>query len=371
MRPDFKYARTISALLLTFVLAVSAVQAQDFGMDIPPEITDGVQIETRSRLYNQAYLEMADMLDGGQELSVKRAIFLQEWAYLDGDLSYEEFCHDIDTVATYLKSFIAANGLEPYRTGGNYALFEYFSRPYPGNGYKPFTYDFEDFGGTEDMTKVFVTKLMRTHTGQCRNLPMYYKILADEIGAEAHITLAPQHFFIRHRDEADPNKWVNVELTTQSLSREIFYIESFNISDESIRNKVYLYPLTDRETVAYLLSELSHGYLRKYNDYDDLMWLCAETSLEHYPQNITALTLKADITNMMLMEHLASNGHAMDARARMIDEQWYAIRDQIDGLGWSEMDDATYERLLQGVEESMRQEGFEESEIEAEIEKAR
>jgi hypothetical protein len=176
---------------------------------------------------------------------------------------------------------------------------------------------------------------------------MYYKILAEEIGAEAHIALAPQHYFIRHPDETDPNKLVNVELTTRSLSREIFYIESFAISDAAIRNKVYMYPLSDKETVALLMSELWHGYGRKFdNEYDDLMWLCAIKSLEYYPQNITALSLKANITNMLLMNHLAANGNVMDDYARMIDEQWYLINDHISKLGWSEMDDATYEGLI-------------------------
>ncbi len=120
-----------------------------------------------------------------------------------------------------------------------------------------------------------------------------------------------------------------------------------------------MYPLTDKETVALLMSELWHGYSRKFNDsYDDLMWLCATKSLEHYPQNITALTLKANITNQILIEHLASNGSVMDDYALMIDEQWYAIRDRINELGWSEMDDATHERLIQGLEQEMEKHGL-------------
>lgn len=324
-------------------------------MDIPPEITDGVEIETRSRLYNQAYLEMADMLDGKQETSIKRAVFLLEWAYLDGNLDYEEFCHQIEKAATYLKAFIAINHLDQYKTGKNFALFDYFSQPCSGNEGKPFSYDFEDFGGSEDYTKLFVSKVMRTHTGQCRSLPMYYKILAEAIGAEAYVALAPQHYFIRHRDETNPAKWVNVELTGPSLSREIFIIEQFGITDLAIRNKVYMYPLTDKETVALLMSELWHGYTKKFNGaFDDLMWLCATKSLEHYPQNITALSLKANVTNQLLMDHLASNGNVMDDYARMIDARWYSISDKINELGWSEMDDATYERLIQGVESEMK-----------------
>jgi hypothetical protein len=372
MRLLLTYARTIYVSLIAFALAISTTQAQDLGMDIPPEITDSVQIERHSRLYNQAYLEMAGMLDGKQELSIKRAVFLLEWAYLDGKLDYDEFCRNVDEVATYLKAFIAINNLDQYKTGKNFALFDYFSQPSSGNGGKPFSYDYEDFGGTDDYTKLFVSKVMRTHTGQCRSLPMYYKILAEAIGAEAYIALAPQHYFIRHRDETDPAKWVNVELTGPSLSREIFIIEQFGITDTAIRNKVYMYPLSDKETIALLMSELWHGYARKFDtEYDDLMWLCATKSLEYYPQNITALSLKANIINMMLMEHLASNGNVMDDRARMIDEQWYLINDTIESLGWSEMDDATYERLIQGVEREMEKHGADPADGRKQVEEMR
>lgn len=350
---------------VVFAIVIFTANAQNPGRQIPPEITGGVQIETHSTLYNQAYLEIADMLDGKTPLSIKRAVFLQEWAFLDGKLNYDEYCRGIDTVAIFLRKFIAANGLQQYKTAGNYALFEYFSRPYSGNGHKPFTYDYEDFGGTDDFTQLFVTKLMRTHSGQCRSLPVYYKILAEAIEAEAYIAFAPQHLFIRHKDEMEPNKWVNVELTTQSLSREIFYIGSFGISDAAIRNKVYLYPLTDKETIAYLLSELATGYLRKYDDYDDLMWLCATKSIEHYPQNITALHQKGNIINMRLIEYLAANGRVYDDYARLLDDKWKANFELVEELGWTEMSDDIYEGLLQGVTESMKKEGLDEDTINA------
>lgn len=363
--------KKFTSLFIVLYASAFICNAQSVGRQIPPEITNGVQIETSSTLYNQAYLEMADMLDGKSSLSIKRAVFLLEWAYLDGELIYEDYCHGIDTVATFLSRFIHANGLQLYKTAGNYALLEYFSRPYSGNGYKPFTYDYEDFGGTEDFTKVFVTKLMRTHSGQCRSLPFYYKVLAEAIGTEAYIALAPQHYFIRHRDETDPNKWVNVELTTNSLSREIWLIENFGISDAAIRNKVYLNPLSDKETVALLLSELASGYGRKFNVYDDLMWLCAIKSLEYYPQNITALHHKANITNILLMEHLATNGRTWDERAQMLDDEWRAQYAHINELGWREMSDEKYEELLKGVEEAMRNDGVSESKIQSNMEKAR
>lgn len=365
--------KTLTQIILFFstvVLFAPASNAQDYSEEGPSEKTLDVQIYTHCPLYNQAYQEISDMLDGKTDISIKRAVFLTEWAYLGGELSYDDFCYGIDTVATFLRDFIEVNGLQQYRTAGNYALFEYFSRPYSGNGYQPFTYDYEDFSGSTDLTKLFVSKVMRTQSGQCRGLPMYYKVLAEAIGAEAHITFAPQHLFIRHRDETETNKWVNVELTTQSLSREIFYIENFNISDQAIRNKVYLYPLTDKETVAYLLSEmLVTGYLRKYNDYDDLVGSCARKSLEHYPQNINALQYKANRVNNLLMKHLANNSHHMDVYAQKLDAQWHEISNQIEALGWSKMDYNLYEKLLRETEEQMRKEQVDESVINTERER--
>jgi hypothetical protein len=60
----------------------------------------------------------------------------------------------------------------------------------------------------------------------------------------------------------------------------------------------------------------------------------------------------------MLIEYLTSNGKVMDDHARMIDEQWRLIDEEIKRLGWSEMDDATYEGLIRGVESEMKKAGL-------------
>ena len=226
------------------------------------------------------------------------------------------------------------------------------------NGNTPFTYDFEDFSGADDYTKLFVTKVMRTHSGQCRSLPMYYMVLAEAIGAEAHITFAPQHLFIRHRDEQDPAKWVNVELTTQSLSREIFYIENFGISDNAIRNKVYLYPLSDRETIAYLLSELAAAYGRRFGRHDDFILRCTRKALDYYPQNTLALQLKGNTLNANLMDYIERHGNRMDDYAHRLDSLWMENNAVLHNSGWAGMTESTYKRLLKGVDEDMKRRGI-------------
>lgn len=187
---------------------------------------------------------------------------------------------------------------------------------------------------------------------------MYYKVLAEAIGAEAHITFAPQHLFIRHRDEQNSPKWVNVELTTQSLSRELFYIENFGISAEAIRNNVYLYPLSDSETVAYLLAELAAGYWRRFERFDDFLLKCAEKSLQYFAPNPMALQQKGNVLNVRLMDYLKTRNNQMDDHARSLDTLWLKNSAKLRKLGWTDMPDSIYRGLIQGVETDMKSKGF-------------
>lgn len=347
---NFRLKFTLAALLGLLSLAAYAQVEQKEVCEDPNFLT--------------AYHEFSDMLDGKDSINIKRAVFLTEWAYLDGRPDYTDYCNQIDLAAKAINEFIRCNRLDQMPTGKNVALFEYFARPYSMNGNKPFTYDFNDIGATEDFNNYFVTKVMRTHSGQCRSLPVYYKVLAEAIGAEAFITLAPQHLFVRHRHETDPNQWRNVELTTQSLAREVFYIEHFGITDEMIRNKIYMNPLSDKETVALLLTDLALSYLRKYKDYDDYILLTTEKALAYFPQNISAILNLCNALNTKLINYLKSNDNVLDDYAKSIDKQWNECNDRLRKLGYKAMSDSTYRRLLNGAVQSMKQQGMSGQEIE-------
>ena len=339
----------ILILLCGFPLQQTSCQQNDPAQRHAPD-------EPRNRHYRQAYLEMADMLDGKIPLSIKRAVFLAEWAYLDGDLDYDAYCLSIDTAVAFLQRFIATNGLNLYKTGKNLALTEYFFRPYSGNGHKPFTYDFDDTGGRDDFTKQFVTKVMRTHSGQCRSLPMYYKVLAETLGAEAYIAYAPAHVFIRYRNEDKmyPEEWVNVELTTHQITPEFFYKEHFEISDKAIENKIYLTPLTDRETVAAQLADLAFGYWNKFKCYDAFTRLCAEKSLEYYPQHPKACIILGKSLDAALVKHLKENGYKEDAYTRKLEAQSAALYEKLKALGWEAMSEELYDKLEKGNKKGMK-----------------
>ena len=348
--------RKICVILIASIFVIPGINAQPIGRQIPPEITNGVQIETKSTLYNQAYLEMVDMLDGKTPLSIKRAVFLAEWAYMDGKLDYGKYCRHIDSVVVFLNKFIKANGLEQYKTAKNMALIEYFFNPWSGNGYKPFIYDHNDIDSKEDFSQQFVSKVIRTHKGQCRSLPYYYKILAEAIGAETYIAYAPIHTFIRYPDADNlfPEDWVNVELTTHQLAPEFHYVEAFEINDKALQNKVYLNPLTDRETVASQLADLAFGYSVKYGVYDDFTWLCSIKSLEYYPQKYNTHITKGKTLESLLMGYLAHNGNKVDKYVESLQTQMDRIYDELIALGFEPLDKDYFERLDRKNEEARR-----------------
>ncbi len=327
-----------------------------WGVDIPPEITDGVQIETRSRLYNQAYLEMADMLDGKTPLSIKRAVFLAEWAYHDGNLDYDWFCAMIDSVVTWLNGFIKANGLDKYKTGKNIALNDFFFNPWSGNGYTAFEYNFKDLDDPNDWTAQFVSKVMRTYQGQCRSLPMYYKILAEAIGAEAYIAYAPQHTWIRYEDKDDlfPEDWVNVELTTHQYTPEFWIIEYNEITEKQIESGMYLTPTTDIQTVAGQLSDLAHGYWKKYEVYDDFTWLCTDKSLKYHPARDVSWVIRGNTLQQALLNHVSHTNGLMDNYAVYLESLINDCADQLDAIGWKELDEEFFKRRDQRDEETRR-----------------
>ena len=148
-----------------------------------PDISQEVKIEqqttlkdtlvTKDEYFNKAYNEIVHMLEGNLPLDFKRAVFLTEWSYVEGKLDYEKFCKDITATAQTLRAFIEEKGVGKYKTAGNFALYEYFTRPNKLNGNLPFTYDFNDFQGKDDWRQTFVSKLMETHKGNCRALPYY------------------------------------------------------------------------------------------------------------------------------------------------------------------------------------------------------
>lgn len=219
--------------------------------------------------------------------------------------------------------------------------------------------------GIEDYSKMFVSKLISTGSGQCHSMPLLYLILAEEIGAEAYLALSPNHSYIRFPD--DKGKWYNIELTNQMFSTETYILQSGYIKSEALQNKIYMENLSPRELLSHQLTDLAQGYIHKFG-YDEFVQKVIDKALELYPNSISANMIKANLDTQRfeyVMRQLKINPHdnkqlqqirhfpkAVELLNRVNGQ--YSL---IDNLGFEQMPPEAYQKWLQDMrDEKQKQE---------------
>lgn len=314
------------------------------------------------------------MLEGNAEASFKRAVFITENAYLSGQLDYEEYLRQIKFLA-YLTSRVvkdgaqldyAENDLEDVRK--KFAVYHIMKDTIPFLmelakdsslilKTEPFGYDFKDFFGEHDWTKMFVTKLLQTHSGNCHSLPFLYKIIAEEIGTDAHLAMAPNHTYIKQW--TDKTGWFNTELTSGQFPIDSWIMASGYIKLEAIQNRVFMDTLSLTQSIAVSLTDLALGYERKFGRANNSNFLnkCLDLALEHYPNYINALILRAEIAKSEYSDLMR------DQSAESPSDLWYdpALKRQfellqeryihIHRLGYRQMPKEMYLNWLMDIEE--------------------
>ncbi|MCB6089733.1 hypothetical protein LIT77_13560, partial [Flavobacterium psychrophilum] len=134
--------------------------------------------------------------------SIKEVNFQIENAFFENKLDKAEFDKIIKQSGEFIIAKMKELNYDPNSNSAkNFMLFKFFSETLQLKDFKtkhlPLKYDFEDFNGDKNWSKMFVTKLLKTGTGQCHSLPLLYLTLAEEIGATAYLALAPKHSYIK------------------------------------------------------------------------------------------------------------------------------------------------------------------------------
>lgn len=305
-------------------------------------------------LYEKAFEEQLQMLNGQKAIDFKRAVFISENAYCNGKLDYAKYCDEITSTGKKLKALIAQRGLEQYKTSGNWAAFAFMTERLPINDSIPYAYDFVDFLGNIDWKNTFVTKLMETKTGNCHSLPIFYKILCEEIGAEASLALAPNHLYIKHIDEK--GQWSNLELTNGGFPSDQWIIKEMAITIEAIKSGAYMQPLNKIQDISLTMFDLASAYEYQYG-YDSFLLKVVDTALRYYPQCIALLMLKAN--------YYRETGTAEQKKpnpSQQLMENTYAAYKHtvaaIDNLGYKEMPIELYEEWIKSVEAEKSKRGI-------------
>lgn len=247
-----------------------------------------------SKYYREAYSNLLQM--NPDDFSIKKATFIIENAFYEEQKDYEEFNQIVNETGNFLRKKMNKLGYNPNSNlAKNLMIFKFFSDTLEIKSIKqkhlPLKYDFDDYMGNKDWSNMFVQKLLKTGKGQCNSLPRLYLILAEEIGAEAFLALAPNHSYIKFRDEDD--NWYNVELTNGMFTTDSFILQSGFIKSEALQNDIYMQTLTNRQLMAQILADFASGYVHKLG-YDYFVKQVADKAIELYPNLISAQMLKAN-----------------------------------------------------------------------------
>ena len=254
-----------------------------------------ISILPASKYYYEAYDKLIQI--DTANFSVKNTNFLIENAFYENSQDKAEFDQIIKNSGEFLIAKMQELGYDlNSNSAKNYMLFQFFSETLQlkSNGLKhlPFKYDFKDFQGVNDWSKMFVTKLLATQTGQCHSMPLLYLILAEEINAEAYLAYSPNHSYIRFPD--DNRKWHNIELTNGMFSTTSSILNSGYIKSEALSNKIYMQNLSKKELLSHFYVDLAMGYIHKFG-YDEFCAKVIYKALELSPNSINANMVKSNI----------------------------------------------------------------------------
>jgi hypothetical protein len=294
--------------------------------------------------YESAFNEIHKMLKGESPLDFKRAVFLTENAFYSNKLDYKEFCRQIDDIENRLNQFMVDRGVSNHVMGKQFAIFNYMIEPSKYNDNTRMNYDFEDLMGDKDYSKMFVTKLLRTKTGNCHSLPYLFKILSEETEAQAFLALGPNHLYIKHKD--DKGQWVNVELTNGSFPRDGWVISSLSITTDAIKNEIYMEPLSLKESVALTMIDLALGYKFQFG-HSDFTMKCIDTVIKHFPKCVNSYMIKSEILGERLTVMKQAN---KSKEVTLIEKELKELYDKIGAMGYKDMPKEQYEQWVKNVE---------------------
>lgn len=326
--------------------------------DLPPcsSISD-------ASAYQTAFSELSKMASGERSFNIKQANFVVENAYYENKGKYDSFDKVIKQIAQFLNwKMDELNYNKNSNLAKNLILYHFFADTLEIKSknlrHYPFKYDFEDYMGQKDWSKMFVEKVLASNSGQCHSLPLLYLILADEIGAKAQLAYSPSHSYIKFQD--DNGKWHNVELTNGMLTTDAFVLQSGYIKAEALQNKIYMQPLTDKQVLSHCMFDLAKGYAVKYC-YDSFVEQVIDKALELDPNNINANMVKSDYLTLRF-EYIEKQLGINSQNYKQILSQYPKAREifiarnkqyeKIDNLGHENMPSAAYEKWLNSLTEA-------------------
>src|SRR5690554_2238483 len=316
--------------------------------------------------YQKAFNKLSAM--NPNDFSIKEATFIIENAFYEEQKDYEEFNQIVKETGSFLYKKMDELGYDRNSNlAKNLILFQFFSDTLElkkeNLKHLPFKYDFDDYWGREDWTKMFVHKLLETGSGQCNSLPRLYLILAEEIGPEAFLALSPNHSYIKFRDDED--NWYNLELTNGMFTLDSFILQSGYIKSEALTNKIYMKPLSSNQLLSQLITDFASGYVHKFG-YSPFVKEVTDKALELNNNSINANMMNSNFLTVQFENAVRQIGVNPRDNKDLQNIRFYppivemltqtnAQDRKIDDLGYEYMSAQAYQKWLDDLMDAKQQ----------------
>ncbi len=224
------------------------------------------------------------------------------------------------------------------------------------NNQQPYVYDLDDPLGRKIENKL-LPNFIKTKKGNCVSMPFLFLILGKKMGIDVVASTAPLHIFVRFKDDLTGDVW-NVETTNGgNPARNVWYMQQFQISEEAIRNGVYLKDLSNKETISLMLMVVEQFYIEK-KEYEKALEIC-DLALKYYPNYAYALARKGNAYACILDRDVRQKGYSPKNPLPKDKENYYKnifklnmqCFEKAESLGWKEAGKEFDEKYLQMVKE--------------------
>ncbi|MBL0745952.1 N-acetylmuramoyl-L-alanine amidase [Chryseolinea lacunae] len=274
-------------------------------------------------LFENAYHELAAMLEGDEPLRYERAVFVTEHAYRQDSLSYASFLNALAFQTSIIQELANKNYnydykkfkgdrfvidleddqivRERYRQAlANWAIYSFLTDTVNLRAgaislqHFPVVYSNDDPYGTADWRNTQVTHLLETGKGNCYAMATLFNIFSERLHSNANMATAPHHIYIQHNDPK--GDLYNVELPTRSFPGTGSIMALTNATREGVVSNIAMRSLTPQQSVALCLVYLAKGYEQIFGrTADHFMLRCANKALQHDARNLNAWLLKAQV----------------------------------------------------------------------------
>jgi regulator of sirC expression with transglutaminase-like and TPR domain len=202
---------------------------------------------------------------------------------------------------------------------------------------RAFSYDQADpFGRI--LTNRLLSTYIRTRQGNCISMPILFLIIADRMGLNVHLAIAPLHMLVRYTDPQGVDH--NLEPTSGGHeARDAWYRQILPMTDRAIASGLYLRTLSRRDSIAEMANVVLDTLLAEHH-YQEAVDV-ADAILAVNPREGYTMVKKASaIAGLLQTEFVdrypnpASIPASLRSRYQMLVQQNQQLFAGAEALGW-------------------------------------